>query len=85
MKKIRGLEEVRKARYRLMAMLLDFEEKWQYGSKMKYKHGLSLWEALDMFLLPLTLLVIRRNKLGALCIDFVIKASLQEWNGYFVP
>ena len=27
MKNIRGLEEVRKARYRLMAMLLDFEEK----------------------------------------------------------
>ena len=27
--KVGSLEEVRKARYRLMAMLLDFEEKWE--------------------------------------------------------
>ena len=39
------LERVRNTRYRLIAMLLDFEEKWEYGSKMKYNHGLSDWEA----------------------------------------
>ena len=41
MEKVLALERIRSTRYRLMAMLLDFEEKWKYSFKAKYKHGLS--------------------------------------------
>ena len=36
MEKVGSLEGVRNTRYKLMAMLLDFEEKWKYGFKTKY-------------------------------------------------
>ena len=39
--KVFVLGRVRSTSSRLIAMLLDFEEKWEHGSKMKYKHGLS--------------------------------------------
>ena len=39
--KVVALERVRSARYRVMAILLDFEEKSKCSFKAKYKHGLS--------------------------------------------
>ena len=41
MEKVVALERVRSTRSRVMALLLDFEEKWKYSFKEKYKHGLS--------------------------------------------
>ena len=41
LEKFVALERVRSARYIVMALLLDFEEKWKYSFKEKYKHGLS--------------------------------------------
>ena len=74
------LERVRSTSSRLIAMLLDFEEKWEHGSKMKYKHGLSDCKDLDKLLLSYRMCMIRRKPLQGSRTSFVYKATFSKWH-----